>query len=30
LIEDYLGHCKIQHTVRYAATNPARIEKLWR
>jgi integrase len=30
LIEDYLGHCKIQHTVRYIATNPARFEKLWR
>lgn len=30
LIEDYLGHRKIQHTVRYTATNPARFEKLWR
>lgn len=30
LIQDYLGHRKIQHTVRYTATNPARFEKLWR
>jgi type 1 fimbriae regulatory protein FimB len=30
LIEDYLRHRKIQHTVRYTATNPARFEKLWR
>ncbi len=30
LIEDYLGHRNIQHTVRYTATNPARFEKLWR
>ena len=29
LIQDYLGHRKIQHTVRYTATNPARFEKLW-
>jgi type 1 fimbriae regulatory protein FimB len=30
LIQDYLGHRNIQHTVRYTATNPARFEKLWR
>jgi type 1 fimbriae regulatory protein FimB len=30
LIQDYLGHIKIQHTVRYTATNPAQFEKLWR
>lgn len=30
LIQDYLGNRKIQHTVRYTATNPARFEKLWR
>ena len=30
LIQDYLGHKNIQHTVRYTATNPARFEKLWR
>lgn len=30
LIQDYLGQRKIQHTVRYTATNPARFEKLWR
>ena len=30
LIQHYLGHRKIQHTVRYTATNPARFEKLWR
>ena len=30
LIQDYLGHRNIQHTVRYTATNPARLEKLWR
>jgi type 1 fimbriae regulatory protein FimB len=30
LIQDYLGHRNIQHGVRYAATNPARYEKLWR
>jgi hypothetical protein len=28
LIQDYLGHRNIQHTVRYTATNPARFEKL--
>ena len=30
LIQDYLGHRNIQHTVRYTSTNPARFEKLWR
>jgi type 1 fimbriae regulatory protein FimB len=30
LIQDYLGHRNIQHTVRYTATNPTRFEKLWR
>ena len=30
LIQDYLGHRNIQHTVRYTATNPAQFEKLWR
>ena len=30
LIQDYLGHRNIQHTVRYTATNPARFDRLWR
>ena len=30
LIQDYLGHRNIQRTVRYTATNTARLEKLWR
>ena len=30
LIQDYLGHRDIQHTVIYTATNPARFERLWR
>jgi len=30
LIQDYLGHRSIQHTVLYTAANPARFEKLWR
>src|ERR1700674_5676121 len=30
LIQEYLGHRNIQHTVRYTATNPARFERLWR
>ncbi len=30
LIQDYLGHRNIQHTVRYTATSPARFERLWR
>jgi type 1 fimbriae regulatory protein FimB len=29
LIQDYLGHRNIQHTVKYTATNPARFHKLW-
>src|SRR5262245_31576664 len=30
LIQDYLGHRNIQHTVQYTATNPARFGRLWR
>ena len=30
LIQDYLGHRNIQHTVIYTAANPARFERLWR
>jgi type 1 fimbriae regulatory protein FimB len=30
LIQDFLGHRNIQHTVKYTATNPARFERLWR
>jgi type 1 fimbriae regulatory protein FimB len=30
LIQDYLGHRNIQHTVMYTATNPARFERLRR
>ena len=30
LIQDYLGHRNIQHTVMYTATNPARFERFWR
>ena len=30
LIQDYLGHRNIQHTVQYTATNPARFARLWR
>src|SRR5256885_6776584 len=30
LIQDYLGHRNIQHTVQYTAANPARFERLWR
>ncbi|SPF51287.1 DNA invertase homolog (fragment) [Syntrophobacter sp. SbD1] len=30
LIQDYLGHRCIQHTVIYTASNPARFERLWR
>lgn len=30
LIQDFLGHRNIQHTVRYTASNPARFERLWR
>ena len=29
LIQDYLGHRSIQHTVLYTAANPARFDKLW-
>jgi type 1 fimbriae regulatory protein FimB len=29
LIQDYLGHRNIQHTVRYTASNPARCQRLW-
>jgi type 1 fimbriae regulatory protein FimB len=29
LIQDYLGHGNIQHTVRYTAANPARFGRLW-
>ncbi len=30
LIQDYLGHRDIRHTVIYTATNPAKFERLWR
>lgn len=30
LIQDYLGHRNIQHTVCYTATNSTRFERLWR
>ena len=30
LIQDYLGHRNIQHSVQYTAANPARFERLWR
>jgi len=30
LIQDYVGHRDIRHTVIYGATNPARFERLWR
>jgi type 1 fimbriae regulatory protein FimB len=29
LIQDYLGHRNIQHSVRYTASNPARFQRLW-
>ncbi|HAW8215077.1 TPA: tyrosine-type recombinase/integrase [Escherichia coli] len=29
LIQDYLGHRNIQHTVRYTATSPARFRRAW-
>jgi type 1 fimbriae regulatory protein FimB len=29
LIQDWLGHRSIQHTVRYTASNPARFQRLW-
>jgi type 1 fimbriae regulatory protein FimB len=28
LIQDYLGHCNIQHAIRNTANNPARFEEL--
>jgi len=30
LIQDYLGHRHMQHTVKYTATHPARFARLWR
>jgi type 1 fimbriae regulatory protein FimB len=30
LIQVYLEQRRIQHIVRYTATNPARFERLWR
>jgi hypothetical protein len=30
VIQDYLGHKKIEHTVHYTRTNAARFEGLWR
>ena len=30
LMQDYLGHRNMQHTVMYTAINPARFERLWR
>ncbi|HEM8294822.1 tyrosine-type recombinase/integrase [Providencia vermicola] len=29
LIQDYLGHRNIRHTVRYTASNPARFKNVW-
>jgi type 1 fimbriae regulatory protein FimB len=29
LIQDYLGHRNIAHTVKYTASNPARFQRLW-
>jgi type 1 fimbriae regulatory protein FimB len=29
LIQDWLGHRSIQHTVKYTANNPARFQRLW-
>ncbi|EMJ9624388.1 tyrosine-type recombinase/integrase, partial [Salmonella enterica] len=29
LIQDYLGHKNISHTVRYTASNPARFRNVW-
>ncbi|MGO2333439.1 tyrosine-type DNA invertase [Providencia sp.] len=29
LIQDYLGHTNIRHTVRYTASNPARFRGVW-
>ncbi|EYU13630.1 MULTISPECIES: tyrosine-type DNA invertase [Photorhabdus] len=30
LIQDYLGHCNIRHTVRYTASNSERFRGIWR
>ncbi|EDP9872206.1 tyrosine-type recombinase/integrase [Salmonella enterica subsp. enterica serovar Gaminara] len=30
LIQDYLGHRNINHTVHYTASNPARFSRVWR
>ncbi|EAW1086283.1 DNA recombinase, partial [Salmonella enterica] len=30
LIQDYLGHRNIQHTVRYTASNAGRFHGIWR
>ena len=30
LIQDYLGHRNIRHTVRYTASSPARFQRLWK
>ncbi|TDB44275.1 tyrosine-type DNA invertase [Photorhabdus luminescens] len=30
LIQDYLGHCNIRHTVRYTASNPERFQGIWK
>jgi type 1 fimbriae regulatory protein FimB len=29
IVQDYLGHRNIQHTVKYTAANPARFQRLW-
>ncbi|MFA2095269.1 tyrosine-type recombinase/integrase, partial [Escherichia coli] len=30
LLQDYLGHRNIQHTVRYTASNAARFKGVWK
>lgn len=30
LLQDYLGHRNIQHTVRYTASNAARFKEVWK
>ncbi|NHB89479.1 tyrosine-type DNA invertase [Photorhabdus tasmaniensis] len=30
LIQDYLGHCNIRHTVRYTASNSERFQGVWK
>ncbi|MCZ5660451.1 tyrosine-type recombinase/integrase [Escherichia coli] len=30
LIQDYLGHRNIHHTVLYTASNPSRFNRVWR